>query len=77
MKLKDILLFEYIEMQQIEPNLKRLDALKSIAYLLDQVDHSSEVLPDDSDRILRLLTSLKGESLTDIEFKIVKECTDK
>jgi hypothetical protein len=74
LKLKYIYLLEYIELQQLNPDKERLAALKSIAHLLEQLDHDSEVLPDDLHRVERLLISLKGEALNDTEYKIVREC---
>ena len=59
-----------------EPQKGRLKAVRSLRALLAQVDHASEEMPSAPDRLLRLLTSLKGKPLDEEEEKLVYEMTN-
>jgi len=59
-----------------EPQKGRLKAVQSLRALLAQVDHTSEEIPSAPGRLLRLLTSLKGEPLDEEEEKLVYEMTN-
>lgn len=51
---------------------KKLAAIKSIRGIISQIDFTSEVVPiDEPERLIKLLTSLKGEQLTGQEIDIV------
>ncbi len=60
-----------------EPQEGRLKAIRLLSALLAQVDHTSEEIPAAPGRLLRLLTSLKGEPLDEEEEKLVYEMTNK
>lgn len=68
------MLAEYVTPGEGEISKARLEAIQSIKELLSQIDHMIEKLPfEDSERIIGLLTSLKGAPLNIEEKKIVLE----
>ena len=59
---------------EISQDVKKLRTIDSLLGLLDQIDHTAEVVPfDNLDRFSRLLASLKGEPLTEEEAMLVEE----
>lgn len=63
---------------KIENNIRqeqgKLEAVKNISKLLKQIDFTAEEVPfDDPERMRRLISSLKGETLNSFEIKIVNE----
>ena len=52
---------------------KNLVAVKSLKELLNQVDHEVEEVPlGDKERLSKLLISLKGQALSDIESRMIE-----
>lgn len=52
----------------------KLKAANSIKELLDQIDYKAEVVPESNiEMFTRLLTSLKGESLSKEEIELIGE----
>ena len=59
---------------RMEEEAKRLEAIQSIRKLLSEGDFTAEVVPtEDKDRLIRLLCSLKGNTLTKNEMEIINE----
>ena len=57
--------------------LAKLEAIDNLLELLAQIDYKLEVVPfDNLERFARLLTSLKGEPLNEIESELIKEFTN-
>lgn len=55
---------------------KKIEALKSIEHLLNEIDFSSEVVPTNNvDKLISLITNLKGNELSFNELEVVKEIT--
>ena len=66
------------EASMIEENIRKdynkLNAIDSLLLLFNQIDFSAELVPTkDPDKMITLLTSLKGESLTEQEVKLVHQ----
>ena len=66
------------EASMIEENIRkdynRLNAIDSLLLLFNQIDFSAELVPTkDPDKMITLLTSLKGEGLTEQEVKLVHQ----
>ena len=66
------------EASMIEENIRkdynRLNAIDSLLLLFNQIDFSAELVPTkDPEKMITLLTSLKGESLTEQEVKLVHQ----
>ncbi len=60
--------------EQSEQVQKRVQAIKSLQQLLQQIDFSVEEVPvDSSDRFLKLLQSLKNDQLSKDEEDLVDE----
>ena len=52
---------------------KNLIAVKNLKELLNQIDHDVEVVPlEDKEKLSTLLVSLKGQALSDIEYRMVE-----
>ena len=52
---------------------KNLIAVKNLKELLNQVDHEVEVVPyKDKEKLSRLLVSLKGQALNDVEYRVIE-----
>lgn len=52
---------------------KNLLAVKNLKELLNQIDHDVEVVPlEDKEKLSTLLVSLKGQALSDIEYRMVE-----
>jgi len=59
-------------------NVEKISALKSINHLLNQIDFTVEEVPiNNSERLKKLLTSLKGDSLSENEIELVTEIIEK
>ena len=59
---------------QNEQVQKRVQAIKSLQQILNQIDFTVEEVPiDDSDRFLKLLRSLKNDQLSEDEESLVDE----
>lgn len=68
------MLAEYVTPDQGEISEARLEAIQSIKKMLSQIEYMVEKIPiDDSERIIGLLTSLKGAPLSIEEKMIVME----
>ena len=66
------------EASMIEENIRKdynkLNAIDSLLLLFNQIDFSAELVPTkDPDKMITLLTSLKGEDLTEQEVKLVHQ----
>ena len=60
--------------QAIKTNVKKLGTIRSIRILLEQIDFSSEVIPiENKDRLIKLIQSLKGSTLSGNELALVEE----
>ena len=52
---------------------KNLVAVKNLKELLNQIDHEVEVVPlGDKEKLSTLLVSLKGQALSDIEYRMIE-----
>jgi chemotaxis regulatin CheY-phosphate phosphatase CheZ len=52
---------------------KNLVAVKNLKELLNQIDHEVEVVPyKDKEKLSRLLVSLKGQTLNDVENRVIE-----
>lgn len=59
-------------------DLKKIEAVKTIKNLINQIDFRVETLPmEDNERLAKVLYSLKGEQLSKYEMKLVKEIVEK
>ena len=57
--------------------VSKYEAAKSIKTLLEQIDFSAEVVPENNlDMYSRLIASLKQEELTEEENRIIKEIVE-
>ena len=65
-----------IEMEvkyKIYTEQKNLVAVKNLKELLNQIDHEVEVVPlEDKNRLSKLLVSLKGQALSDVEYRMIE-----
>lgn len=60
--------------QKLEESEQNLRAVYGIKELLTKIDHSSEVVPlSNADRLILLLTSLKGNPLDKMEISVANE----
>ena len=70
-----------IEMEvkyKIYTEQKNLVAVKNLKELLNQIDHEVEVVPlEDKNRLSRLLVSLKGQDLSDVENRMIERIVKK
>lgn len=58
----------------IDEEVNRLVAANTIQELLNQIDFNSEVVPmHDSEKLIKLFTSLKGKELNIAEIGLIKE----
>lgn len=61
---------------KIDEEVNRLVAANTIQELLKQIDFSSEVIPmNDSEKLIKLFTSLKESELNKNEIQLIKEIT--
>jgi len=61
----------------IDNETNRIKTAISIEQLLKQIDFTSEIVPtNDSEKLKKLFTSLKGEKLTNSEHKLIEEITN-
>jgi hypothetical protein len=59
---------------KIENEVQRLDAISTIEDLLIQIDFTAETVPtNDTEKLQKLLTSLKGQNLNNKEIEIIKD----
>ena len=57
---------------------KNLVAIKNLKELLNQIDHEVEVIPyEDKEKLSRLLVSLKGQALNDVEHRMIERIIKK
>lgn len=64
---------EYILQYNLNRAQIKLLAFRSIKKLLSEVDLNVEEIPDDFQRFIELLVSLKAEPLTALELELVNE----
>ena len=58
----------------INREYRKIQTLRGIENLLNQIDFSSEVVPiNDDKRLIKVLASLKGKQLNKCEIKLVEE----
>jgi hypothetical protein len=74
--IEKLMLTEYALQYNLNRAQIKLFAFKSIKKLLSEIDFNVEEIPDDAERFRRLLVSLKGELLTDLELELVNELVD-
>lgn len=78
MILEKLLQSENTAKQTIKENVRKLAAIRSVRKLLEKIDFSSEVVPDDDrDKLNKLLQSLKGSILDKDELDLLEEITRK
>lgn len=78
MILEKLLQSENTAKQTIKENVRKLAAIRSVRKLLEKIDFSSEVVPDDDrDKLNKLLQSLKGSILDKDELDLIEEITRK
>jgi hypothetical protein len=59
---------------QIYNEQKKLIAVKNLKEILSHIDHEVEVVPVvDKERLSSLLVSLKGQSLSDDEYRMIEK----
>jgi hypothetical protein len=70
-----------IEMEvkyKIYTEQKNLVAVKNLKELLNQIDHEVEVVPlEDKKKLSKLLVSLKGQTLSDVENHLIERIIKK
>lgn len=60
-----------------DTKLAKVEAIDNLLELLSQIDYKLETVPfDNLERFTRLLISLKGEPLNEIESELIKEFTN-
>ena len=58
----------------ISSEYKKIETIRGFKELLNQIDFSSEIVPfEDSERLTKVLTSLKGKDLNRCESNLVEE----
>lgn len=63
---------------KIKSEYRKIETVKNFKKLLNQIDFTAEVVPtEDSKRLTKVLTSLKGKALNRSESKLVVEIADK
>ena len=63
---------------RINSEYRKLDTVRIFKELLNQIDFSAEIVPfEDTERLINVLTSLKGKQLSSIETKLVEEIAGK
>ena len=56
---------------------RKIETVRVFKKLLNQIDFSSEIVPiEDSERLIKLMTLLKGEQLNGSETNLVEEITE-
>ena len=69
-----LLIIEYSTVNDSEQNLLKLKTIRNLRNLLMQIDFTSETVPlENTEKLIELLTSLKGEKLTKEESNIAEE----
>ena len=70
----NLLLAEFLAIDDDSNNKGRIKAIKKIKELLAEIDFTAEKIPShDIERFVRLLTSLKGEPLNKDELQVAVE----
>ena len=60
-----------------DTKLAKIEAIDNLLELLSQIEYKMETVPfDNLERFTRLLVSLKGEPLNEIESELIKEFTN-
>lgn len=78
MILEKLLIIELEIEDNVNNELKRIKAIKSIKNLLSQIDFSVElVLIKGKDRLIEILYSLKGKQLNKYEINIIEKIVEK
>ncbi len=63
---------------RINSEYRKLDTVRVFKDLLKQIDFSAEIVPfEDSERLINVLTSLKGKQLSKCESKLIEEIVEK
>jgi len=63
---------------KINGEYRKIETVRNFKKLLNQIDFSSEVVPtEDTGRLKKLLISLKGKELNEIENMLVEEIINK
>jgi len=63
---------------KINSEYRKIETIRGLKTLLNQIDFSSEVVPvEDSKRLKKLLISLKGKELNEIENMLIEEIVSK
>jgi hypothetical protein len=58
----------------INSEYRKIETIRGLKELLNQIDFSSEIVPaDDSERLTKVLTSLKGKELNRCESQLIEE----
>lgn len=58
----------------INSEYRKIETIRGFKELLNQIDFSSEIVPvEDSERLTKVLTSLKGKQLNRCESNLVEE----
>ena len=72
-----LLLLEYAAQKINGQGHARLDAIQSIRGMVSQIDFTAEIVPiDEPERLIKLLTSLKGERLTGHEVDVIYDISN-
>lgn len=70
----NLLLAEYMTKDIGTADTSKLEALQSIRELLSHINHNAEIVPEHSvNRYITMLTSLKGEPLSQAETRVAEE----
>ncbi len=63
---------------KINSECRKIETVRNFKKLLNQIDFTAEVIPtEDSERLTKVLTSLKGKQLNKCEIKLVEEIIKK
>lgn len=63
---------------RINSEYRKLDTLRILKELLNQIDLSSEIVPfEDYEKLNELFTSLKGKQLSKCEINLIEEIVEK
>ena len=72
-----LIVTEYLLMNDKTTPANKLRAVHSVKMLLDNIDFSAEVIPGDNpEKLATLLSSIKGEPLTQDEYKLIDELVE-
>ena len=62
---------------RINSEYRKLDTVRIFKELLNQIDFSAEIVPfEDSKKLTKVLTSLKGKQLSKCESKLIEEIVE-